>query len=160
MEQQTSQQNKNPSENIPDECLSNPSKFGDWLLSLYKEGRLRNHTDFQGQFTEGLVLKFLDYVIPLELEDKKNFMDKFSEYVKGQDAYSSDLKNILLKNNIEPRDLQYKLMEYLKQTRNEAEKYLAEKDVLPKEELSDLFYNLRHNIGTSCIYELGNLDLK
>lgn len=138
-------------ENFSEEFLADSNKFAEWVISLYRQGHLHGYVAVQ-PFAEELVVKFFHYFIPLNGNKKKEFIDKFTNYGKDGNRYSFDLEELLADVHTDCSSLRANLVNHIVSIRKHAEKYLMEKNVLPKEELSDLFYHLAHNMGGSDIY--------
>lgn len=137
--------------NISEEVFTDPIKFALWVLDLYNKEFLRGHLAVQ-PFAEELVERFFHYLIPLEEPDKKDFIEKFTNYGDDGDRYSFILQGKLREKGTSCNSLRSKLIEQIGTIRKQAEIYINKQGLLPKEEVSNLFYHLAHNLGSSDIY--------
>ncbi len=138
-------------ENFSTESLIDSTKFAKWIAPLYHHGNLHGHLAVQ-PFAEELVERFFHYLIPLDEKAKKEFIDKFTNYWRDGDRYSFDLEALLAVASTNCASLRTTLIQHAARIRNEAEKYLLENNAIAKDELTSLFYHLRHNMGGSDIY--------
>ena len=138
-------------ENISEEYLTDSTKFANWILSLYQQGHLHGHNAV-GPFGEELVKKFFYYLLPLEDNAKKEFIANFEDKTFDTGKRSFFMEGSLNAKGTSCGSFRSELIEYIGRIRKEAEVYMYQHNLITKEEISDLFYHLRHNMGGSDVY--------